>query len=75
MSSTADRGRWDRFLLSIMGPPQVGDLNAPVRVIEQPVALCPKCGLDYDTHEIVRDPGLTYSRCPRHAARPAGRPR
>jgi hypothetical protein len=64
MDKATDRGRWDRFLLSIMGPPEVGDLNAPVRTIEQPVRLCPKCGQDYEIHEIVREPRLTYSRCP-----------
>jgi hypothetical protein len=59
-----DRGWWDRFLLSFMGPPDIGDPNEPVRVIDLPVALCPKCREPYDLHEIVREPRLTYSRCP-----------
>ena len=57
--------RFERVLFSFMGPPQLGDLNAPVRPLPVgPVALCPTCGSPYDQHEIVRDPRLTYTRCP-----------
>jgi hypothetical protein len=66
-------GHWfDRFALSFMGPPQVGDLSAPVREIAQPVRLCPKCGISYDDHEVVRDPRLTWTRCPTPATEQAG---
>ena len=64
--SDRSRGRFERMLFSFMGPPQLGDVNAPVP--ERPAvpsAPCPKCALPYDDHEVVRDPGLTYSRCPR----------
>jgi hypothetical protein len=57
-------GRWDRFLLSIMGPPTIGDVNAPIKHVEQPEDLCRRCGQPYTTHTVVRDPGLTYTRCP-----------
>ena len=62
----AGRGRFERVLFTFMGPPQLGDLNAPVRSLPVvPVAPCPTCGQPYDEHEIVRDPRLTYTRCPR----------
>ena len=57
--------RFERVLFSVMGPPQLGDVNAPVRQLPAvPAALCPKCGEPYDGHEVVRDPRLTYMRCP-----------
>jgi hypothetical protein len=60
------QGRFERVLFTFMGPPQLGDLNAPVRALPVvPVAPCPTCGQPYDEHEIVRDPRLTYTRCPR----------
>lgn len=59
------RGRWERMLFSVMGPPQLGHAGAPaVEVPPPPVAPCPKCARPYDLHEIVRDPRLTYTRCP-----------
>jgi hypothetical protein len=59
------RGFFERFLFSFMGPPQLGDVNAPPRDLPvRPSARCPKCGQSYDEHEVVRDPGLTYTRCP-----------
>ena len=59
------RGRLERLMFSFMGPPQLGDLNAPARELPaRPVELCGKCRRPYDEHEVVRDPGLTYSRCP-----------
>ena len=58
-------GRWERLLFSVMGPPQLGDPGAPAREVLPPaVAACPKCTQPYDLHEIVRDPRLTYTRCP-----------
>jgi len=59
------RGRFERFVFTFMGPPQLGDASAPVRELP-PVAgpPCSKCGRPYDDHEIVRDPRLTYTRCP-----------
>lgn len=52
-------------MFSFMGPPQLGDVNAPVAELPaRPVELCTRCRQPYDAHEVVRDPGLTYSRCP-----------
>ena len=57
--------RWERALFAVMGPPQLGDARAPAREVPEPVAAaCPKCSRSYDLHEVVRDPRLTYSRCP-----------
>lgn len=55
---------WDRFLLSFLGPPQLGDVNAPRPELAEVVELCARCGRNWSEHEIVRDPGLTYARCP-----------
>lgn len=59
------RGRFERLLFSFMGPPQVGDLDAPARELpERPVDMCRTCGQPRDDHEVVRSPSLTYTRCP-----------
>jgi hypothetical protein len=59
------RSRWERVLFSVMGPPQLGHTGAPSREVPPPpVAPCPKCAQAYELHEIVRDPRLTYTRCP-----------
>jgi hypothetical protein len=64
MGKGTGRGRLERFLFSFMGPPELGDVSAPVREVERPVQACSKCGQPYDEHEIVRDPRLTWARCP-----------
>jgi hypothetical protein len=57
-------GLFERGLLSFMGPPQLGDVHAPVADLPpRPVDLCPRCGLDRDEHEVVRTARLTYTRC------------
>jgi hypothetical protein len=61
---TDRRGWFERFLLSFMGPPPVGDAHAPLPPVSSPSPRCPQCGTSYDEHEVVRDPGLTYTRCP-----------
>ena len=58
------RGLFERVLFSFMGPPQLGDVSAPIREVEQPVTLCSKCSLPHGDHEVVRTPRLTYTRCP-----------
>jgi hypothetical protein len=59
-------GGLERFLLAIMGPPQVGDLDAPVREVPAgPVDICPRCGQPQDEHEVIRSPELTYMQCPK----------
>jgi hypothetical protein len=62
--TTRKRGWFERFLFSFMGPPQLGDASAAGPAAAVPSAPCPKCGEPYDAHQIVRDPRLTYARCP-----------
>ncbi len=59
------RSLLERLLFSVMGPPQVGDVRAPVRDLPaRPVDICPSCRLPRDDHEVVRTPTLTYTVCP-----------
>jgi hypothetical protein len=58
------RGLFERIIFSFMGPPQLGDVNAPIRASTRPVQLCPKCGKPYEDHQLVRTAGFTYTRCP-----------
>ena len=61
----AGRSRFERWLFSFMGPPQVGDVNEPARDLPaRPVDICPTCGQPRDEHEVVRSPTLTYTVCP-----------
>lgn len=58
-------GFFERIMFSFMGPPQIGDVHAPARELPpRPVDLCSRCRRPYEEHEVVRDPGLTYTRCP-----------
>lgn len=55
----------ERSLFAVMGPPQLGDPDEPVRApAAGPRELCPRCRGPRDDHEVVRSPGLTYTRCP-----------
>ena len=59
------RGRWERLMFSFMGPPQLGDLNAPSARPHDPRAdLCGRCGQPWDGHERVSTSSMTYMRCP-----------
>ena len=59
------RSRFERLLFSVMGPAELGDLNAPEPVLpDRPVDICPTCGQPRDDHEVVRSPRLTYTVCP-----------
>lgn len=63
MSST--RRRWfHRAMFSVMGPPQLGDLSAPVPEAGADTGTCTKCRKAYAEHEVVREPRLTFTRCP-----------
>ena len=64
-SEGATRRRFEAGLLSVMGPAQVGDVNAPV-TYEPPAAdlLCPRCAQPWDDHEVVRTPSTTIAHCP-----------
>lgn len=58
------RNRLERVLLSIMGPPSVGDVNAPSTYEVDPRdQLCAKCGQPYDDHARVHS-NVTYLTCP-----------
>lgn len=63
MTEPRRASRWDRWLLSIMGPPELGDVNGPATLLPADEELCQGCGQPRTTH-VVRTPGLTYSRCP-----------
>ncbi|MFP5219158.1 MAG: hypothetical protein ACLGIG_05390 [Actinomycetes bacterium] len=59
------RGRLERILFSFMGPPQLGDLDAPPSVPRDPAAdLCHRCGRPWDGHTTVRTSSRTYLTCP-----------
>lgn len=64
--TSKQRGRFERFLFSFMGPPQLGDPAEPVTPAPGQAGRCPTCQRPYDMHEIVRSPRLTYTRCPQH---------
>jgi hypothetical protein len=55
-------GRWHRFMLSLMGPAQVGpyDQSAPA----PDTSTCSRCGTPWSEHEVVRTETRSYSRCP-----------
>ena len=55
-------GRWHRFMLSIMGPAQVGPYETAAPVAD--TSACTKCGTPWSEHEVVRTPTRSYSRCP-----------
>ena len=62
--SPEPRGKLDRFLLSFMGPAQIGDPRAPLTYEpEASSSLCEKCGKPYDLHERVYS-NVTYLTCP-----------
>jgi predicted RNA-binding Zn-ribbon protein involved in translation (DUF1610 family) len=66
-------GLFERLALSFMGPPSVGDVNAPLTYVPDASAhLCPTCGQDWDRHKRVHATHMTYARCPEPAAVPAG---
>ena len=62
---SSERGWFERFLFTFMGPPQLGDVSAPPAAPQDPAVLaCSKCGSPWDGHEIVRTASRTYPRCP-----------
>lgn len=51
---TSELGLLERVMFSIMGPPQVGDVNAPTTITVDPAAAqCHRCGQRWDPHERV----------------------
>ena len=56
-------------MFSFMGPPELGDLNAPSARPRDPEAdRCGRCGSPWDEHERVSTSSMTYVKCP---SRPA----
>lgn len=59
------RGLVERVLFSFMGPPQLGDVNAPPSVATDPAAdLCHRCDQPWSAHERVRTASRGYLECP-----------
>jgi hypothetical protein len=56
--------RFYKLLFSVMGPPQLGSLDAPVRPAAVRPDICRRCGQPQDMHELERLPDRTASRCP-----------
>lgn len=64
--AASDRPRrgFERFLLSVMGPPSVGDVHEPSRYQPDPEAeLCTTCRRPYSLHGRVHA-NITYLTCP-----------
>lgn len=70
--------RTHRFLLAVMGPPQLGRPDEPpAPPTPEDAALCRGCGQPWARHDIVRDVFSPYSLCPpttSAAAEPASAP-
>jgi hypothetical protein len=55
----------ERFLLSIMGPAQIGEDKAPAGYVPDEAAnFCPRCDRRWEEHERVHTGAITYRRCP-----------
>ncbi len=55
-------GRWNRFLMSIMGPAQVGPYDTAEPVPD--TSACDKCSTPWREHEVVHEGSYSYPRCP-----------
>lgn len=65
MSEKRTRSRFERFLLSIMGPPQIGEDRAPEGYVpNSAAALCDKCGEPWAAHRRRHKDNITYLECP-----------
>lgn len=60
----AEGGRWHRMLMAVMGPADIAPGDAPLRVPVQRHETCTQCHASIETHEVVREPDLTWLRCP-----------
>ena len=60
------RPRFERALLSIMGPAQIGE-NKPPEGYEpdESANFCDRCGQLWDAHERVHSSNMTYTVCPK----------
>jgi hypothetical protein len=58
-------GWWERLLFAVMGPAQIGDINGPSTLSEDPSRdLCRKCGQRWDLHTVIRPSNVTLAVCP-----------
>lgn len=55
-------GLMSLFLMSAMGPAQIGPYDAPTAAV--PDEQCTRCGSARSAHQVVRDEHLTWSCCP-----------
>jgi hypothetical protein len=56
---------WERVLFSFMGPPQLGDVNAPrTSPVDPQAEVCHRCGRPWSEHQTVRTSSRTYLTCP-----------
>ena len=62
MARQTGGGRWHRFMLSIMGPAQVGPYETSAPAAD--TTACSRCGTPWVEHEVVRTTTRSYSRCP-----------
>jgi hypothetical protein len=52
-------------MFSFMGPPQLGDVNAPATVsIDPALERCDRCDRAWTDHTTVRTASRTYLTCP-----------
>jgi len=56
-------GLWNRFAWSIAGPPQLGDLRAPIRPSAPDTDICRRCGEPLVEHEAVHAKGNSLLKC------------
>lgn len=63
MRRPGHRGLWSRFVWSIAGPAQLGDLKAPIRPSAPDTDVCRRCGELMSTHDVVHAKGNTLLKC------------
>ena len=57
--------RFERFLLSIMGPAHIGENKPPDGYVPDPAAeLCRRCSRPWVEHERLHKDNIAYLRCP-----------
>jgi hypothetical protein len=57
------RGKWNRFLLTFLGPPTLGDPSEPPPAPAPEPAPCPLCGRPLKEHSYVQTNGVRGLRC------------
>lgn len=60
-----DRPWFEAGLFTVMGPAQVGDVNAPLTYTPTAADLqCHRCGRPWDEHTVMRTDNRTVAHCP-----------